>query len=122
MKSAKVKSDEKASCFGKSALQIRTPPFGLGRSALESRPEPTGSTCESAREAVIVEEGAVGFGVGLALASNGVFGNEFPIELAGAVFEELLKGEADGAFVFDAELGELGQRFVVNCYLFVCRL
>ena len=65
-------------------------------------------------EAVVVEQGTVGFCVGLALALDGVFGDERPIELAGAGFEQLLEGAADGGLVLDAELGEIGQGLVVK--------
>ncbi len=77
---------------------------------------------EAMVKAVVVEEGAVGFGVGLAFALDCVFGDEVPIEVAGAVFEEFLKGEADGGFVLDAEPGEPGQRLVVECHGLVGRL
>ncbi len=69
---------------------------------------------EAVIEAVVVEQRAVGFGVGPAFALEGEFGDEFPIELAGTMFEQFLKGGADGGFVFDAELFELGQAFVIN--------
>ena len=32
----------------------------------------------------------------------------------GAVFEQFLKGGADGGFVLDAELGEFGERIVIG--------
>jgi hypothetical protein len=54
-----------------------------------------------------------------AFALNGVFGNEFPIELSPAVAEEFLKCGADYAFVFDAELVELRQVVVVGGDRFV---
>jgi hypothetical protein len=38
----------------------------------------------------------------LAFALVGVLDNEFPVKLARAVFEQLVKSRADGAFVFDA--------------------
>ncbi|MGA2174357.1 MAG: hypothetical protein ABSH38_05160 [Verrucomicrobiota bacterium] len=71
---------------------------------------------EAVIEAVVVEEGAVGFGGGLALALDGVFGNEGPIELPGAVFEQFLKGGSDGGFVGDAQLGKFGERVVIGAH------
>ena len=65
-------------------------------------------------EAVVVEQRAVGLGVGVAFAFDGVFGNEFPIKLAGAVFEQFVKGGTNGGFVFDAELVELRQIVVIG--------
>jgi hypothetical protein len=44
----------------------------------------------------------------VALALEGVFRNEFPIELPGAGFEQFVKGGTDGGFVFDAELFKFG--------------
>jgi hypothetical protein len=71
---------------------------------------------EAVIEAVVVEQRAIGLGVGLALAFDGVFGNELPIELAGAGFEQFVKRGADGGFVFDAELRKLGERIVIGAY------
>ena len=65
-------------------------------------------------EAIVVEQCAVGFRVGLAFAFNGVFGDEFRIELAGAVFEQFVKRGADGGFVFDAEPDKFGERIVIG--------
>ena len=70
-------------------------------------------------QAVVIEQRAVGGGVGLTLAFEGVFRNEFPIELTGAVFEQFLKRGADGGFMLDAELGKLGERVVIGGYGFV---
>lgn len=67
-------------------------------------------------EAVVVEQRAVSLGVGLTFACDGVFGNEFPIELAGAVFEQFLKCRANSGFVLDAKLGKFGERIVVGGY------
>lgn len=44
----------------------------------------------------------------------GVFGNELPFELAGAVFEQFVNRGADGSFVFDAKLGKFGERIVID--------
>jgi len=46
---------------------------------------------ETVIQTVIVEQRAVGFGIGLALAFNGIFRNQLPIELTGAMFEQFLK-------------------------------
>jgi hypothetical protein len=43
-----------------------------------------------------------------------LFGNEFPIELAGAMFKQFLKRGTDGGFVLDAELGELRRIVVIG--------
>ena len=64
---------------------------------------------EAVIEAVVVEQCAVGGGIGLAFAFDGIFGNELPIELAGAMFEQFLKRGADGGLVFDAEPGKCGE-------------
>ena len=65
---------------------------------------------EAASEAGTGEQRAVRLGIGLAFAFDGVFGDQFQVELAGAVFEQLLKGGADGGFVFDAKPGEFGEQ------------
>ena len=52
----------------------------------------------------------------MAFAFDAVFGNEFPIELAGAMFQQFLKRGADGGFVLDAELLEFGERIVIGGY------
>ena len=66
-----------------------------------------------------IEQRAVGFGGGFAFAFDGIFGNEFPIELAGAGFEQFLKGGADSGFVFDAELLEFFKIVVISNDAFV---
>ena len=66
-----------------------------------------------------VEQRAVRFGGSFAFAFDRIFGNEFPIELAGAGFEKLLKCGADSGFVFDAELFELGEILVIGDHAFV---
>ena len=52
-------------------------------------------------------------------AFDGVFENEFPIELAGAMFEQFLKRRADGGFVFDAVLFKFGEVVVITADNFV---
>jgi hypothetical protein len=47
-------------------------------------------------------------------ALDGIFGNEFPIELTGADFEQFLKCGADGGFVLDAEFFKLRQIVVIG--------
>ena len=76
---------------------------------------------EAVIEAVVVEQRAVDLGVGLSLAFDGVFGNQLPIELAGAGFEQCVKGGADGAFVLDAELLKLREIVVIGGYERVLR-
>ena len=66
-----------------------------------------------------LQQRAIGGGVGLTFAADAKFRNEFPIELAGAVFEQFLKGGADGGFVLDAELGKFGEAGVISGNLFM---
>jgi hypothetical protein len=48
-----------------------------------------------------------------------LIGDELPIELTGAVVEQLMESSADGGFVIDAEFFELGKAGVVCRYRFV---
>ena len=74
---------------------------------------------QAAPQTGIVQQRAIRLGVGPALALEGVFRDEFPIELAGAVFQQFVEGGTDGGFVCDAELGEFGQAVVINDNLLV---
>jgi hypothetical protein len=65
-------------------------------------------------EAVEVQQRAVSLGVGLALAPEGVLGHEFPVELAGAGFEQGLEGQAHRGFVRHAQARKIREAVVVG--------
>lgn len=69
---------------------------------------PGAGEVEGVDQASVYAEGA------FAGAGDGVFGDEGPVELAGALFEEVFEGGADVAFVVEACSAECGEGFVVG--------
>jgi hypothetical protein len=67
-----------------------------------------------AREVEGVDQAAVNAERAFAGAGDGVFGDEGPIELAGAAFEEVAEGFADVAFVVEFGAAEFGEGVVVG--------
>jgi len=67
-------------------------------------------------QAEVAEQRSINLNLFAALDLQPEFRDEFPIKLAGAVFEQFLEGGADGGFVGDTQFVKFGQRVVISDY------